>query len=126
MSGHFGVSLPVEWKAGHLASMLPFLQAHGVIFNGYMPLTFPIAFLSNNSMPKIALGLFIIWAMPNTQEWMGILDAAKVSPAPTGWRALLNWQPERWWTWTTASAVLALCLLLLASGGPSEFLYFQF
>jgi alginate O-acetyltransferase complex protein AlgI len=129
MAGLNGLSLPAEWQHSSLMAHLGWLPGfHHAVFNGYMPLTFPVVYYSNNSLPKLALGLFIVWFLPNTQQWMGYVEE-KAASAPAGLLGILSrfhWQPERWYVWLSAGLVLGFSMLEMASGPASEFLYFQF
>ncbi len=68
----------------------------------------------------------IVWGLPNTQQIMRRYEPAlgRLHAEATGWlSARLTWQPSPLW------AVLCGCgalLALLAMGGTTEFLYFQF
>ena len=69
----------------------------------------------------VAAGLFIVWAMPNTQQILGRQSEGDVDFPSLMPR--LRWQP-------TALASLAIMLLLCASilmlDSSGTFLYFQF
>ncbi len=129
MAGLNGLSLPAEWQHSSVMAHLGWLPGfHHAVFNGYMPLTFPVVRYSNNSLPKLALGLFIVWFLPNTQQWMGYVEekAASLPAGALGFLSRFHWQPERWYVWLSAGLVLGFCMLEMASGPASEFLYFQF
>jgi len=72
--------------------------------------------------------LLIAWFLPNTQQWMRLRqDPASLAPVrESGQSAWIQWDPARWWNWVVPGIVLALCILELLNGKPSEFLYFQF
>ena len=71
---------------------------------------------------RLALLLFIVWALPNSQMIMG-----KFSPTLTEAKAdtkrWLSWQPTAYWALALGS-LLALCLMSLQQ--TKVFLYFQF
>ena len=73
-------------------------------------------------------GFLIAWFLPNTQQWTRLRQDTASSeparePAVPAWG---QWNPARWWNWVVPGIVLALCILELLNGKPSEFLYFQF
>jgi alginate O-acetyltransferase complex protein AlgI len=119
MAGLNGLSL-----TGSPATLSPalaqFLHAHGVVFLGLTPITL----YSGPTLCKLAVGLMIIWLLPNSQQW--VLAAAETRAK--GWHqgVFTNWQPERTWTCLVIGSIIALSMLTLMSGPPSEFLYFQF
>jgi hypothetical protein len=73
--------------------------------------------------PLLIPGLILIWALPNTQQWIGIIETSESEPAtlPT---------VPHWWRWAWLGTAFALCLvviiLLQLKGAPTEFLYYQF
>jgi alginate O-acetyltransferase complex protein AlgI len=80
-------------------------------------------FMMNVSSAMLALGvcLFIVWAMPNTQEILGQLpegETRKPSLLPR-----LSWTPSILWSLGIAALFLVSILMLDAS---KRFLYFQF
>jgi hypothetical protein len=75
------------------------------------------------AMFEIALGLLIVWTLPNTQQWTRLPQARGAEDVPA---QSFGWQPGRWWNWLPFGFVLGFVLLTLHSAPPSEFLYFQF
>jgi hypothetical protein len=65
----------------------------------------------------------IVWFFPNTQQIMYRFDPTlgRSQSGPLGTR--FSWRPNLVWA---AAVGAALCLGVLAIGGTSEFLYFQF
>ncbi len=76
----------------------------------------------------LAVGLLIVWTLPNSQEWMRLWEpSSEPSTArPPAAHPLAFWRSHSSWTGFAFGVVLALILLRLAGGAPSEFLYFQF
>ena len=71
----------------------------------------------------IYIGLLAVWLLPNSQQWMGLEEPSEQkNPVPYSFR----WDPAHWWTWLIPGIILAVCILELTNGKPSEFLYFQF
>jgi hypothetical protein len=70
----------------------------------------------------IVLLYVIVWAMPNTQQLLHRYEPAlgRVQPYPVKW---LQWQGNLLWG---ALLGAGFAIALLAMGGTSEFLYFQF
>jgi alginate O-acetyltransferase complex protein AlgI len=65
----------------------------------------------------------IVWCFPNTQQIMRQFEPT-LGPVQAGpFAAQLSWRPNLVWA---AAVGGALCLGVLAIGGTSEFLYFQF
>ncbi|HET6306428.1 MAG TPA: MBOAT family O-acyltransferase, partial [Rhodopila sp.] len=64
----------------------------------------------------------IVFCMPNTQQIMRRFSPAlgRIQPGPLG---RIAWQPDRGWAVVIG---VAACIGVLAMGGSSEFLYFQF
>ena len=73
--------------------------------------------------PLLIPGMILIWALPNTQQWIGIKDTSETE---TG--TIQSVPP--WWMCIILGLVLAACiiklLLMQLSGAASEFLYYQF
>jgi len=119
--------------AGHIllgmAGRNGIVSAHGSLhslnFAGGLPLLFFANVDSFQVLTSLVPALAIIWALPNTQEWMQLVETMRprrlLSLEP-----LLQWQPARWWTWAVFGVIFAVSLLTLSAGKPSEFLYFQF
>ncbi len=122
MAGLNGISLMVAPAAspGHLHQ---WLTAHGIVFLGLTPITL----FTGPTLVRLALGLVIIWALPNSQDW--ILRAAIPAAVPRWLRLpgfLARWEPRSAWSAAMLGTLFALSLLWLLSGQPSEFLYYQF
>jgi len=64
----------------------------------------------------------IVWGLPNTQQIMRRTDPALGRILPARWPAV-EWRPN--WHWAVVGGATAL-VAILAIGGTSEFLYFQF
>ncbi len=112
MAGVNGVSLPSSLESY-------FAPAFGdaVIFHGFWPSGGPS---SRDAVYWCAIGLFIVWFLPNTQQWLG--NFAPSGDSVTN-RSRFAWQPYR------CQAVLVgvlLCFTLFMMNRVSEFLYFQF
>lgn len=111
MSGLNGVSLPAS-----LAPRLEPLLGNAVAFAGLVPLTG----LTREYLIWLPLGLLVIWALPNTQQWL-----AKYQPAWDLVRVSTGWKWRFSSIYGTAGGTLfALSLLMLTR--ESAFLYFQF
>jgi D-alanyl-lipoteichoic acid acyltransferase DltB (MBOAT superfamily) len=83
----------------------------------------PIDFAANITHLIWMIGLYIVvWCLPNTQQIMRRFTPAlgRIQRGPLEW---IVWQPTR--GWAVAVGVVA-CVGILAIGGTSEFLYFQF
>jgi D-alanyl-lipoteichoic acid acyltransferase DltB (MBOAT superfamily) len=82
----------------------------------------PGAALPLNRLVRLAMLFAIVWGAPNTQQIMSQFEPA-LGRAPINPYAWLNWQPTLRWA--------VLCGIvgaagILAIGGATEFLYFQF
>ena len=74
-----------------------------------------------NAFITIALSLFVVWAMPNTQEILGQIGREAVrlpSLLPK-----LSWRPS--WAWSVGLTIL-FCAAILMLDANAQFLYFQF
>jgi alginate O-acetyltransferase complex protein AlgI len=117
--------------------------------HGFYPVILPDAFLSHLGQGGLALvnhgiirgtpatdfinatgqflwlvALFVIvWFFPNTQQIMRQFQPTIGTIQPGPFAAQLSWRPNIVWA---AAVGGALCLGVLAIGGTSEFLYFQF
>ena len=65
--------------------------------------------------------MFIVWAMPNTNEMMGELSPALTKPEPMRWR-LLTWRPNLVW----AVVMVVMLSWAFSQMGHRRGLYFQF
>jgi len=74
----------------------------------------------------ILLGLGIVWLLPNSQHWMGLQVSSDSDSTSSKNIVNLKWNTCKWWNWAVPGVVLAICILALTNGKPSEFLYFQF
>jgi alginate O-acetyltransferase complex protein AlgI len=76
----------------------------------------------------LLLGLFIVWALPNTQQWLGLAPCQRLD----AWRTLAaTFEPGRhgrvrFLHGALAGAILCVALLRLLGEAPAEFLYFTF
>ncbi len=111
MAGLNGISLPTALaeRFQHYAGDL--VQFSGVA-NGLDNL--------NQAMILLPVGLFVVWAMPNTQQW---LATASSMPNVTPVTSRFSWRPN-WLYALLLGALLGACVLSL--DGASEFLYYQF
>lgn len=124
MSGLHGISLPGSF-AGHLAFLSVDEARPFVIFNGLFPVTAPG---TGKVLGMIAVGLAIVWLLPNAREifyaykstWE---DTTSPGPLPRKSMTGLYWKPRA--AYAVATGLLfSICVLYL--NNPSEFLYFQF
>ena len=74
------------------------------------------------TLAQLAVLLGIVWFAPNTQQIMSRYEPALGRPAPNPYPRL-TWRPSA--GWALACGVVA-ALGVLALGGTTEFLYFQF
>ena len=81
------------------------------------------SFMVHTASSSVALAIcfFIVWALPNTQEFLGQLDKESVR-SKTIFPSLI-WQPNMMWSLTLTVLLCSSILLLDAS---TRFLYFQF
>ncbi len=122
MLGLNGISL-TNSPGGLSPATVSFLNAHGIVFQGFTPITL----YTLPSLLKLVLGLCLIWFLPNTQEWiLGAAAAAKSTEAADAPQGQWRWQPAHTWTSIGIGVLIAFSMLTLLSGPPSEFLYFQF
>jgi alginate O-acetyltransferase complex protein AlgI len=77
---------------------------------------------SRGELLVLLLSYFIIWGLPNTQQIL-MQYAPVLEKVTAGRPARLQWNPTA--AWAAGLGVLAACAVL-ATGGTSEFLYFQF
>jgi alginate O-acetyltransferase complex protein AlgI len=111
MAGLNGISLPSA-----LADRFPHYTGDYVQFSGLANSVDNL----NQAMILLPVGLFIVWLMPNTQQW---LAAASPRSDLNAVPSQLSWRP----TWQYAlliGGLLGACVLSL--DGASEFLYYQF
>lgn len=109
MGGLNGVSLPMG-----IELHFPWLAAYGVSFNG-------VARITGLPLLEIAvwllLGLTVVWALPNTQQWLS--DQGMNDESERG----IRWRPSRQIAVFTG---IALGISMLGITRASQFLYFQF
>jgi alginate O-acetyltransferase complex protein AlgI len=82
----------------------------------------PGSLLPLTTVARLVLLFAIIWAAPNTQQIMSRYEPA-LGKAPVNPYAWLSWQPNTRWA---VFGGLAAAAGILAIGGTTEFLYFQF
>ena len=70
----------------------------------------------------VALGLLVIWTLPNTMEIFSHHDHRHEVPAYQGF---LRWRPSLFWLLSAVLLLLAAMFVMLG-GEPNEFIYFQF
>ncbi len=95
-----------------------------LLHSGLVQPTSAVGFINAaGGLSWIILLYVIVWCFPNTQQIMYRFEPTlgRVQAGP--FAAYLSWRPNLIWA---AAAGAALCLGVLAIGGTSEFLYFQF
>lgn len=109
---------------GHLGPLEDWLSMIGIHFQGgYLGSDHYIA------AGWLVFWLAVIWAWPNTQQWMARMhpaldDHVKQQSQPLGWLwQHVLWQPTRSWALITAAVGI---VAMLGLSRISEFLYFQF
>ena len=122
MFGFDGIQLPA-----FIEPYLGFLRNSGVGFLGF---TVNVGISQKYATFGIMILLLIAWFTPNTQQWMGIYNAALTEPVQDTqpeWQQkfwqVLTWKPNKIWTIIVASLT---SVSLLCFSKVSEFLYFQF
>lgn len=96
---------------------------HALLAQGVLQPVRAVRFIDGmNTVLWVALLYVIVWFCPNTQQIMRGFEPVlgRIQPGPLPW---VSWQPSVGWA-ATIGAVLTLGVL--AVGGTSEFLYFQF
>lgn len=101
-----------------LLAIIPESFASGFLFKGFVP---ELQVNTVSLFQWITVGLFIVWAMPNTQQILSNYAPAwdKVKPG----QYLINWRPTKAFGFVTG-LVFAVSVLLFQKNSP--FLYFQF
>jgi alginate O-acetyltransferase complex protein AlgI len=104
-----------------LAAMFGF---HG--FDGWPP-DAVVVVKGKRAMVPIITGLLVVWALPNTQQFLRRYRPALDIEEATGTRT----GPHRWWQWRPTWPWLLFTLAILYAVGRdfdqlSEFIYFQF
>ena len=118
----------VFFKAHDVASANRMLASMAGLngFDGWPP-DAVVVVKAKRALVPIAIGLFVVWALPNTQEFLRrhrpALDIAEATGTPAG--------PRRWWHWRPTWQWLLFTLVVLYAVGRdfdqlSEFIYFQF
>ncbi|KIZ45221.1 MULTISPECIES: MBOAT family O-acyltransferase [Rhodopseudomonas] len=87
------------------------------------------AYFNSRQLAWVLLGLVIVWATPNTQQWMQRYSTALGQKLRPDW--ILSWLPGMVWRPTVVIGLLMGCvttfsLMKTFSQAPTEFLYFQF
>ena len=88
----------------------------------------PAALDADGGLKLLVLGLFIVWFLPNTQQWLGLVECKMLA----GWTSLrAAFDPgdrrlPRFLHGALAGVVLSVALLRLMGEAPAEFLYFTF
>lgn len=116
MAGVNGLIFPSSY-VNQLGAIGPKLEALGVAFGnaGLYQGTTEVVWI---------LSMFVlVWAFPNTQEFMGRFNPALPAPGFTGQASPLRWKEGGAWP-VIIGGMLGLAILGLAQ--QSEFLYFQF
>lgn len=70
----------------------------------------------------IAVGLLVVWLLPNSQQIMANADPVLRKVDTAGW-GFLAWRPTVGWAVAAGGAAV---VALMSIGGTKEFLYFQF
>lgn len=112
MFGLNGISLPTS-----LAPLLEPLVGNAFVFTGLAPLAgMPV----KEIVIWLPVGLLVIWALPNTQQWL-----ASFAPA---WDAVVNRSRLKWEPTRPIAIVVAglFAISFLSMTRVSQFLYFQF
>ncbi len=98
-------------------------------FNGFdgWPPDAVVVVKAKRAMVPIVIGLFVVWALPNTQEFLRRYRPALDIEEATGTRT----GPHRWWQWRPTWKWLLFTVAILYAVGRdfdqlSEFIYFQF
>ena len=113
MVGMHGVSLHPA-----LNTLIPDSISSGIFYKGFMP---ELKINTFELVEWIAIGLFIVWFMPNTQQILShyVELTSKAQPR----RYLLSWRPTKTFGLTTGF-LFSTAILLFHKNSP--FLYFQF
>jgi alginate O-acetyltransferase complex protein AlgI len=115
MAGLNGISFPVQFT-GKFEKYLPGnVEFSGISLGGVVGIV--------DAAIWLPFGLLIIWALPNTQQWL-----SKYSPA---YEDVISKYTRLVWHWNRRYAILvgimfAIALLALSGSTASEFLYYQF
>ena len=117
MIGLNGISLPSQFYP-FLSHMV---RSDYIIFNGLAPLI-------GGGAGKVTIcwlvgGLFVVWILPNVQQWLTDYSLALDSSRNERQISWLSWRPTKVWA-VMAGLVLGFALLNLKK--TSQFLYFQF
>lgn len=120
MIGLHGTTLPLP--AGHLPGVPALANALGMNIGS-------LDLVDVKSIARILLFLAVVWALPNSHQWLGNY------PTALGFQArqnamerivpLLRWKPHPA-VGLTFGAVSMVTLLYAISAAPSEFIYFHF
>lgn len=116
MAGLNGLVLPFSYS-GHFGSYVPELQKLGIEFGnaGLYQGAFELLWI---------VGMFVlVWAFPNTQEFVGKANPALADSAFEEGAPWLRWNESKAWA-MVLGGMLGLAILGIAQ--QSEFLYFQF
>lgn len=111
-------ALPATGTAFSFDGLLPSLVAHqpALLWGVASPSRILVATLA-----WFAVGLFIVWRLPNTQRWVGLQDGTK--PGRQAQPGTAGWKPT---PMTAAMFGSAFAISVLAFKTNSPFLYFQF
>jgi alginate O-acetyltransferase complex protein AlgI len=114
-----GPALPVPEALAATGTLFDRWTAHGLI----TPAPLGVSAQNAANIFWIAVMYAVVWALPNTQQFMTDYAPALGKVQPGGALAWLRWRMSA--PWAVAFGVGAV-LGLLSLGGTTEFLYFQF
>jgi D-alanyl-lipoteichoic acid acyltransferase DltB (MBOAT superfamily) len=118
LHGFDGLMLPSAVLA-HLGHVRLLLQQRGLV----QPASAVDVINAVGGLLWVILLFVIVWFFPNTQQIMHRFEPTLGRAQAGPFAAQLSWRPNVVWA---AAVGAALCLGVLAIGGTSEFLYFQF
>jgi hypothetical protein len=114
--GH-GLSVPRSWERWWPFGDTRDLHFDGTFHNGL--------FRPDRAFVTLAVGLIVVWLLPNTQELFSRLRPAlwPTDARDTPSRPWLIWRPN--WQWGCVFGLLSAASFVTL-GGQSPFLYFRF
>jgi D-alanyl-lipoteichoic acid acyltransferase DltB (MBOAT superfamily) len=95
------------------------------LFGGYAP-----PFLKRSDVPIFLVGFFIIWCLPNSQQWLGLIEGDREKAGRWAWvlaffDGLRGWRPTMLHGFFIG-AIMAAALIRAFGEAATEFLYFTF
>ncbi|MDH7639197.1 MBOAT family O-acyltransferase [Sphingomonas oryzagri] len=120
MIGLHGTTLPLP--AGHLPGVPALAHALGANIGS-------IELVDSKSIARIVLFLIVVWALPNSNQWLGnyptALGFVARQTATARFAPILRWKPRP--AFGVALGAMSMVTILYAvSAAPSEFIYFHF